>query len=135
MRIWPPIFDTVMRTGHGAASGPMGEAVDHSLSKLAPEDIHAIVAYSAQRARQCPSPDLPATTTAPAAPASHKQGITADARGKMVFEGSLRELPRLERRKRDLADGDADRRLGGRTILGATNVAQIVDLRHQTPYA
>ncbi len=31
--------------GHGAASGPMGEAVDHSLSQLAPEDIRAIVAY------------------------------------------------------------------------------------------
>jgi mono/diheme cytochrome c family protein len=33
------------------------------------------------------SPDLPATT-APPAPASHKAGITADARGKMVFEGA-----------------------------------------------
>src|SRR5712675_444060 len=29
--------------GHGTASGPMGEAVDHSLSKLAPEDIRAVV--------------------------------------------------------------------------------------------
>ena len=28
--------------GRGTASGPMGEAVDHSLSKLAPEDIKAI---------------------------------------------------------------------------------------------
>src|SRR6185369_5732841 len=34
-----------------------------------------------------PSPDLPATT-APPAPASHKQGVTADARGKMVFAGA-----------------------------------------------
>ena len=31
--------------GHGTASGPMGEAVDRSFSVLAPEDIHAIVAY------------------------------------------------------------------------------------------
>jgi mono/diheme cytochrome c family protein len=72
--------------GHGAASGPMGEAVDHSLSKLAPEDIRAVVAYL----RSVPptqSPDLPATT-APPAPAAHKQGVTADARGKMVFEGA-----------------------------------------------
>jgi hypothetical protein len=31
--------------GHGTASGPMGEAVDHSFSRLAPEDIRAVVAY------------------------------------------------------------------------------------------
>jgi mono/diheme cytochrome c family protein len=73
-------------TGHGAASGPMGEAVDHSLGQLAPEDIRAIVAYL-RSVPPTPSPDLPATT-APPAPASHKQGITADARGKMVFEGA-----------------------------------------------
>jgi mono/diheme cytochrome c family protein len=72
--------------GHGTASGPMGEAVDNSLSQLAPEDTRAIVAYL----RSVPptsSPDLPATT-APAAPASHKDGVTADARGKMVFQGA-----------------------------------------------
>jgi mono/diheme cytochrome c family protein len=74
-------------TGHGTASGPMAEAVDASLSQLAPDDIRAIVAYL----RSVPataSPDLPATL-APPAPASHKQGGgTADARGKMVFEGA-----------------------------------------------
>jgi mono/diheme cytochrome c family protein len=64
----------------------MGEAVDHSLSQLAPEDVRAIVAYL-RSVPPTPSPDLPATT-APPAPASHKQGITADARGKMVFEGA-----------------------------------------------
>jgi mono/diheme cytochrome c family protein len=71
--------------GHGSASGPMGEAVDHSFSQFAPEDIRAIVAYL----RSVPpvtSTDLPATT-APPAPASHKDGGSADARGKMVFEG------------------------------------------------
>jgi mono/diheme cytochrome c family protein len=72
--------------GHGAASGPMGEAVDHSLSHLAPEDIRAIVTYL-RSVPPTPSPDLPATT-APPAPASHKEGVTADARGKMVFEGA-----------------------------------------------
>jgi mono/diheme cytochrome c family protein len=72
--------------GHGTASGPMGEAVDHSLSQLAPEDIRAIVAYL----RSVPataSADLPAPP-APPAPASHKEGVTADARGKMVFQGA-----------------------------------------------
>jgi mono/diheme cytochrome c family protein len=74
-------------TGHGSASGPMGEAVDHSLSQFAPEDIRAVVAYL----RSVPpiaSPDLPATL-APPAPASHRQGGgTQDPRGKMVFEGA-----------------------------------------------
>ena len=72
--------------GHGTASGPMGEAVDHSLSQLAPEDIRAIIVYL----RSVPptvSPDLPATL-APPAPTSHKDGGTADVRGKMVFEGA-----------------------------------------------
>ena len=73
--------------GHGTASGPMGEAVDHSLSKLTPEDVHAVVAYL----RSVPaiaSPDLPAPS-APPAPASHRQaGGTPDPRGKIVFEGA-----------------------------------------------
>ncbi|HMG81274.1 MAG TPA: cytochrome c [Xanthobacteraceae bacterium] len=73
--------------GHGTASGPMGEAVDHSLSKLAPEDIRAVVAYL----RSVPptaSTDLPAAL-APSAPASHRDGGgTPDPRGKMVFEGA-----------------------------------------------
>jgi mono/diheme cytochrome c family protein len=73
-------------TGHGTASGPMGEAVDQSFSQLAPEDIRALVAYL----RSVPasaSPDLPATL-APPASASHRDGGTPDPRGKMVFEGA-----------------------------------------------
>ena len=73
--------------GRGTASGPMGEAVDHSFSRMPPEDIRALVAYL----RSVPaiaSTDLPATL-APLAPASHKTGGgTADARGKMVFAGA-----------------------------------------------
>src|SRR5579871_180763 len=45
--------------GHGTASGPMGEAVDESFSKLTADDVHAIVAYL----RSVPavaSTDLPA---------------------------------------------------------------------------
>lgn len=72
--------------GHGTASGPMGEAVDNSLSRLVPGDVRALAVYLRSVPPQ-PSPDLPATT-APAAPASHKEGVTADARGKMVFEGA-----------------------------------------------
>jgi mono/diheme cytochrome c family protein len=73
--------------GHGTASGPMGEAVDHSFSKLVPEDIRSVVAYL-RTVPATPSPDLPATL-APPAPASHRDGGgTPDARGKMVFEGA-----------------------------------------------
>jgi mono/diheme cytochrome c family protein len=74
-------------TGHGTASGPMGEAVDESFSQLAPQDIRAVVAYL----RSVPpiaSTDLPATL-APPAPNSHRDGGGAsDPRGKMVFEGA-----------------------------------------------
>jgi mono/diheme cytochrome c family protein len=74
-------------TGHGTASGPMGEAVDHSFSQMTPEDIRAMVAYL----RSVPptaSTDLPATV-APPAPASHRDGGgTPDPRGKMMFEGA-----------------------------------------------
>jgi mono/diheme cytochrome c family protein len=73
--------------GRGTASGPMGEAIDHSFSKLAPEDIRALVAYL----RSVPamsSPDLPATLAKPA-PASHRDGgDTSNVLGKMVFEGA-----------------------------------------------
>ncbi|HXO72269.1 MAG TPA: cytochrome c [Bradyrhizobium sp.] len=73
--------------GHGTASGPMGEAVDHSFSQLAPEDIRAMVAYL-RTVPAIASADLPATT-APAAPASHKDGdSTPDPRGKIVFQGA-----------------------------------------------
>ncbi|WP_407176883.1 c-type cytochrome [Bradyrhizobium sp. STM 3562] len=74
-------------SGHGTASGPMGEAVDRSFSQLAPEDIKAVVAYL----RSVPpiaSPDLPATLARPA-PNSHRDGGGAgNARGKLVFEGA-----------------------------------------------
>jgi mono/diheme cytochrome c family protein len=73
--------------GHGTASGPMGEAVDHSFSQLAPEDIRAMVAYL-RTVPAIASADLPATT-APRAPASHRDGgSTPDPRGKMVFQGA-----------------------------------------------
>jgi mono/diheme cytochrome c family protein len=110
-------------TGHGTASGPMGEAVDHSFSRLAPEDIRAIVAYL----RTVPpvvSTDLPATT-APPAPPSHKAGVTADARGKMVFQAAC--VSCHEWSGESLVSPMAT--LTGAWAVndpGATNVAQIV---------
>ena len=52
-----------LRAGHavgrGSAGGPMAEVIDVSLSKLAPDDLRAVVAYL----RSVPAirtPDLPA---------------------------------------------------------------------------
>jgi mono/diheme cytochrome c family protein len=109
--------------GHGTASGPMGEAVDNSLSYLAPEDIRAIVVYL----RSVPpsaSPDLPATT-APPAPPSHKEGVTADARGKMVFQGACVSCHGWTG---ESAVSPTATLTGGWAVNdpGATNVAQIV---------
>jgi mono/diheme cytochrome c family protein len=74
--------------GRGTAAGPMGEAVDRSLSKLAPSDIAALVVYL----RSIPAIEsrrMPAPKSAPA-PASHREGVTADLdpRGKQIFEGA-----------------------------------------------
>ena len=109
--------------GHGTASGPMGEAVDNSLSYLAPEDIRAIVVYL----RSVPpsaSPDLPATTAPPALP-SHKEGVTADARGKMVFQGACVSCHGWTG---ESAVSPTATLTGGWAVNdpGATNVAQIV---------
>lgn len=71
-------------TGRGTASGPMGEAVDHSFSQLAPSDIRALVTYLRSVPAR-PSRDLPATL-APAASPSHREGGGAgNVRGKQIF--------------------------------------------------
>jgi mono/diheme cytochrome c family protein len=88
---WTDDLAAYLAHGHaaarGTASGPMGEAVDESLSQLAPEDVRAVVTYL----RSVPpvvAPDLPAIKAAPA-DASHRTGpLSADAQGKQVFEGA-----------------------------------------------
>jgi len=69
--------------GRGTAAGPMGEAVDQSFSEMTPGDIRALVTY----VRSVPPvmSNLPATL-APPAPSLPKEGATADAAGKRVFE-------------------------------------------------
>jgi mono/diheme cytochrome c family protein len=74
--------------GRGVASGPMGEAVDLSLSHLTPSDIAALVTYI----RTIPaiaSADQP-TPVQRLAPATHRQGVTiaGDPKGKRIFEGA-----------------------------------------------
>jgi mono/diheme cytochrome c family protein len=74
--------------GRGTASGPMGEAVDKSLTHLTRGDIAAIVAYL-QTVPPKGSSDLPAPKATPA-PASHRDGVAAgyDPRGKALFAGA-----------------------------------------------
>jgi mono/diheme cytochrome c family protein len=71
--------------GHGTATGPMGEVVDESLSKLTPGDITAMVTYL-RSVPPVPISDLPPPNIKPA-PASHAEGVAAnDPLGKAVYE-------------------------------------------------
>jgi mono/diheme cytochrome c family protein len=72
--------------GRGTASGPMGEAVDGSLSHLKAEDIAAMVTYL----RSVPAvstSDIPPLNTTPA-PATLADAGNAEPRGKAVYEGA-----------------------------------------------
>lgn len=72
--------------GHGTAAGPMGEAVDESLSQLQDSDIAALVAY----VRSVPavqSAKEPARLAAVAS-SSHRDGPSGETLGKRVFEGA-----------------------------------------------
>ena len=73
---------------HGTASGPMGEAVDLSLSKLVPSDVQALVTY----VRSIPpiassSFPLVRTEVADAMPGSGSGG-SVDSLGERVFAGA-----------------------------------------------
>jgi mono/diheme cytochrome c family protein len=74
--------------GRGTASGPMGEAVDESISHLKPADIRAMVTYLRSTPAVSVS-DLPPRKEAPAPP-SHAEGLAAnvDPLGKSVYEGA-----------------------------------------------
>lgn len=74
--------------GHGTAAGPMGEAVDESLSHLTQGDVTAMVTYL----RSVPAvatADLPQPNANPA-PSSHAEGVAAnvDPLGKAVYAGA-----------------------------------------------
>jgi mono/diheme cytochrome c family protein len=72
--------------GHGTATGPMGEAVDASLSQMTPGDVHALLAYL--RTVPAAGSNLPSPLAGPA-PTSPRQGVVlADARGRRMFEGA-----------------------------------------------
>ena len=70
--------------GRGTASGPMGEAVDHSFNQMEPADIRALVTYL----RSIPAvvSAEPATIARPAPESPKEGGAVADALGRKVFE-------------------------------------------------
>ncbi len=72
--------------GRGSAGGPMAEAVDVSLSRMAPSDIRAMVTYlrtiPAVETSDLPAPKMQAASD------SHKVMVGGSARGKQVFEGA-----------------------------------------------
>jgi mono/diheme cytochrome c family protein len=70
--------------GRGTASGPMGEAVDHSFNQMEPADIRALVTYL----RSIPAivSPAPATIARPAPESPKEGGAVADALGRKVFE-------------------------------------------------
>ena len=110
--------------GHGAASGPMGEAVDRSFSTFMPEDIRGMVAYL-RTVPPVTSSDLPARL-APPAPDSHRDGGGSEnIRGKMVFEGACASCHGWT----GVSPVSPFATLAGSRAVndsGATNVAQIV---------
>jgi mono/diheme cytochrome c family protein len=108
--------------GHGTASGPMGEAVDHSFNKMARADIEAMVTFL----RSVPpsaSPDF--TLRLVPAPVSHKDGVTASLLGKEIFEGACVSC---HGRTGESAVSPFATLTGSAAVNdpGATNVAQIV---------
>jgi mono/diheme cytochrome c family protein len=72
--------------GRGTAAGPMGEAVDESLSHLKPTDIAAVVEYL-RSVPSVSSSDLPQTKTE-AAPARIEVAANTDSQGQVVYAGA-----------------------------------------------
>jgi mono/diheme cytochrome c family protein len=71
-------------TGRGTASGPMGEAVDHSFNQMEPADIRALVTYL--RSVPAVASSEPTTIASPAPQSPKEGGAVADALGRKVFE-------------------------------------------------
>lgn len=108
--------------GRGTASGPMGEAVDYSFSRMTPGDIRAIVAY--MRSVPAVAGDLPAALASPA-PATHRAPEGLDAQGEKLFAGSCASCHDWTGRSPIWKQATLT---GARAVNdpSATNVAQIV---------
>jgi mono/diheme cytochrome c family protein len=107
--------------GRGTASGPMAEAVDHSLRHLTASDIAALVAYL----RSVPPIGSGIAAPPPAAlPQSHKDR-GAEGRGKVVFQGACASCHGWTG-KDAITPVAALPGIRALNDAGATNIAQIV---------
>jgi mono/diheme cytochrome c family protein len=80
-----------LKTGHakgrGTAGGPMAEAVDVSLSRIAPSDIAAMVAYL-RTIPKVATTDLPAIKSEPASEAAGAMTAQSAPQGMAIFAGA-----------------------------------------------
>jgi mono/diheme cytochrome c family protein len=108
--------------GRGAASGPMGEAVDLSLSKLTASDIAALVTY-VRSVKPIHTDALP--SPAGPAPESPQLAVVDNPRGKRMFEGNCASCHEWTGAGRMI---NAAQLTGARAVndAAATNVMQII---------
>jgi mono/diheme cytochrome c family protein len=111
--------------GRGTASGPMGEAVDESLSYLKASDLAAMVAYL-RTVASVATGDLPEPRAAPAAATfAESVGSHAEPSGRAVYEGACAGCHGWT----GISPGIASATLTGTRAVNdatATNVAQVV---------
>jgi mono/diheme cytochrome c family protein len=79
--------------GHASASGPMGEAVAHSLQYLNPQDVASLVAYlrtvpAHEGSHPIPVDAAPASVVASTSAAPGSNELPAHAKGLKLFEGA-----------------------------------------------
>ena len=108
--------------GHGTASGPMGEAVGLSLSKLTPGDIAAMVAYLKTIPPVATGEGAVATAFASPSPA---EGPTGDDLGKRIFASACASCHAWSGKGAvvDLAELSGDRAINDAT---ANNVVMMI---------
>jgi mono/diheme cytochrome c family protein len=111
--------------GRGTASGPMGEAVDESLSHLKASDLAAMVSYL-RTVASVATGDLPEPRAAPAAATfAESVGSHAEPSGRAVYEGACAGCHGWT----GISPGIASATLTGTRAVNdatATNVAQVV---------
>jgi mono/diheme cytochrome c family protein len=113
--------------GRGTAAGPMGEAVQESLSFLKPDDIGALVVYL-RSVKPLASSDLPIPRDTPAADAPTDVAMAStDAHGKIVYAGACIGCHSWS----GISTGPSEATLIGTRAVNdptAVNVAQIIIL-------
>jgi mono/diheme cytochrome c family protein len=111
--------------GRGTAAGPMGEAVQESLSYLKPDDLSALVAYL-RTVQAVSSADLPRPRSDPAPPvSSDARTANLDPHGRAVYAGACVGCHGWTGESPAIPDASL---IGTRAVNdpGAINVAQVI---------